>query len=151
MAGIVLPWHSDIGDEPAGQPPAIWDEHKRVLRDQLPDLLRTFGKLSGTCGRVIAGDFNSHQAIPYPLLYAYPHDEKLRHRLSELISSESLICHTANEKYPHPLPPRHVEQTLIDHVCTDFGVASSLETWSGIDDRKPRLSDHPGVIVDVSL
>jgi hypothetical protein len=147
VAGVVLPWHDDVGDDPADPRPAQWDEHRRVLRDQLPVLLRSMREESGGSRRVIAGDFNSHQAFPYPLLYPYPHDESLRRALAELLANDSLTCHTANELYPLPLPLGLIPQTLIDHVCTDFGSAERLETWSGIDGKRPRLSDHPGVIV----
>jgi hypothetical protein len=39
----------------------------------------------------------------------------------------------------------------IDHVCTNFGAATSIETWSGEDGRRPPMSDHPGVVVSLDL
>ena len=150
VAGVVLPWHDDVGDGPADPRPAQWDEHRRVLRAELPEMLQALRHQSGGGRRVIAGDFNSHQAFPYPLTYPYPHDESLRHELARLLMNESLICHTADELYPLPLPQGLVRQTLIDHVCTDFNPTGRLETWSGIDGKSPRLSDHPGVVVTLA-
>jgi len=150
VAGVVLPWHDDVGDEPAEPRPSQWGEHRRVLRDQMPVLLRTLREELSGSRRVIAGDFNSHQAIPYPLSQPYPHDESLRRHLAALLSNDSFTCHTANEMYPLPLPPRLVPLTLVDHVCTDFGPAERLETWSGIDGKSPRLSDHPGVVITLA-
>lgn len=147
VAGVVLPWHDDVGDEPADARPAQWDEHRRVLRDELPILLKTLREGSGGRGRVIAGDFNSHQAMPYPLSYPYPPDENLRCDLAAILANDSFICHTADEQYPPPLPPRLVPQTLIDHVCTDLGNMACIKTWSGIDANNCQLSDHPGVII----
>jgi endonuclease/exonuclease/phosphatase family metal-dependent hydrolase len=80
----------------------------------------------------------------------YPPDESLRSQLATMLSAYSIRCHTADELYPTPLPPRLIQQTLIDHVCTNFGQVRSVETWSGIDGKSPRLSDHPGVIVTLA-
>lgn len=149
LAGVVLPWHDDIGDEPGSQIPPLWDEHRRVLRDQMKVLMTTMSAESGGCRRVIAGDFNSHQAFPYPFSYPYPPKEDLRRELAELLSGESFSCHTGHEKVPEPLSPGGLPQMLIDHVYTDFGPAFRVETWSGFDGKSPRLSDHPGVLVDL--
>jgi endonuclease/exonuclease/phosphatase family metal-dependent hydrolase len=148
VAGVVLPWHDDVGDTQIDPRPAHWVEHRRVLRDEFPVLLRALRE-SGAGRRVVAGDFNSHLALPYPLSYPYPPDESLRRELVELLGRESLVCHTADTEYPKPLPPRLVPQKLIDHVCTDMGSVEKIESWSGIDDESRRLSDHPGVIVTV--
>lgn len=147
VAGVVLPWHDDVGDVPADPRTAHWAEHRRVLRDGFPVLLRALRE-SGAGRRVVAGDFNSHLALPYPLSYPYPPDESLRRGLVELLGRESLVCHTADVEYPKPLPPRLVPQKLIDHVCTDMGSVEKIESWSGIDDKSRRLSDHAGVVVN---
>jgi len=149
LAGVVLPWNSDIGDKPGEQKPAPWEEHKRVLRDQMKVLMTTMSAESGGCRRAIAGDFNSHQAFPYPFPYPYPHDESLRRELAALLSDGFFTCHTADEEVPGPLQPGGLRQKLIDHVCSDFGPAFRVETWSGIDGKSPRLSDHAGVFVDL--
>ena len=148
VAGVVLPWHDDVGDGPADPRPAHWAEHRRVLRDELPALLRALRE-SGTERRIVAGDFNAHLALPYPLSYPYPPDESLRRELAELMAREGLVCHTADEPYPLPLPRGLVPQTLIDHVCTDLG-PGRVEAWSGIDGNGRQLSTHPGVVVTLA-
>ena len=115
----------------------------------MPDLLKALREESGAHNRVIAGDFNSQLAFPYPFAYPYPPDFNLRRSLADLLVEASFTCHTAHEEYPAPLPPRYLDQTLIDHVCTNFGRVESLETWSGTDEQSPILSDHPGVVVDL--
>jgi hypothetical protein len=150
VAGVVLPWHSDVGDSPADPPPAQWHEHRRVLRDELPLLLRTLRRESGGSRRVVAGDFNSHLALPYPLSYPYPPDEGLRRELAALLGRESLVCHTAEVPRPEPLPPGCVPQMLIDHVCSDMRREGPAEPWPGTNDHGRKLSDHAGVIVTLA-
>lgn len=139
VAGVVLPWHSDRCDQPADPPPKNWGEHLRVLREELPLLLQ--GLRAGH-RRVLAGDFNADLAPPHT--YGVPDG---RRALSGLLAEEALHCHTAEVRYPPPAPAR----TLIDHVCTDLGPAEAVETWPGVDGRKPRLSDHPGVVITLSV
>ena len=115
----------------------------------MPDLLKALREESGAHNRVIAGDFNSQLAIPFSFAYPYPPDLNLRKVLADLLVEASYTCHTATEVYPAPLPPGYLAQTLIDHVCTNFGRVESLETWSGTDEKSPRLSDHPGIVVDL--
>jgi len=146
VAGVVLPWHDDVGDAPADPRPAHWAEHRRVLRDEFPILLRALRE-SGVPRQIVAGDFDSHLALPYPRSYPYPPDENLRRELVELLGRETLVCHTSDTEYPKPLPPRLVPQKLIDHICTDLRSVEKIEAWSGIDDAGRRLSDHAGVIV----
>jgi endonuclease/exonuclease/phosphatase family metal-dependent hydrolase len=138
VAGVVLPWHSDRGDEPADPPPRNWQEHRRVLRDQMPTLLRSLRLESADARRVIAGDFNTSMAPPH--CYGLAAE---RQALAQLLAEEGLVCHTATVLYPPPSIPR----TLIDHVCTNLGPAEAVETWTGVDGKRPRLSDHPGVVV----
>lgn len=142
VAGVVLPWHSDRGDEPSDPAPRNWDELRRVLRDELPRLFATMRQEAGDCRCVLAGDFNSVLAQPYPYSNPYP-PNTLRMELRKLLHDEKLVCHTADTPYPLPSLPR----TLIDHVCTNMGNAEKAETWTGIDGKSPRLSDHPGVVV----
>lgn len=139
VAGVVLPWHSDRGDEAADPLPKNGGEHLRVLREELPLLVQ---ELRAGHRRVLAGDFNTDLARPY----TYGTLDG-RRALSGLLTDEALLCHTAEARYPPPAPAR----TLIDHVCTDLGPAEAVETWPGIDGREPRLSDHPGVVVTLSV
>ena len=146
IAGIVLPWSGDKSDHPSDKSPKGWENHKRVLKDELPILLKSVRENSPGSRRVIAGDFNSHQAFPYRLKSAFP-NESLRRELASLLANDSLRCHTSEVQYPHPLPPRCIDQTLIDHICTDFGtVDGPIVTWSG---EVGKLSDHPGVVVSL--
>jgi hypothetical protein len=138
VAGVVLPWHSDKGDQPAEQPPGNWSEHQRVLREQLPLLLRGLREQAPGAHRVLAGDFNTDLAPPHSYGIAAG-----RRALTGLLTEAVLVCHTANVFYPGPSPPR----TLIDHICTDLGRTEAVETWAGEDGGQPRLSDHPGVVV----
>jgi endonuclease/exonuclease/phosphatase family metal-dependent hydrolase len=92
--------------------------------------------------RVLAGDFNTGLRRPHG--YGRMAERRM---LEELLQADGLVCHTADVRYPPPSPAR----TLIDHVCTDFGAAASIETWPGVDGGRPRLSDHPGVVVSLDL
>jgi len=142
VAGVVLPWHSDVGDEPADPRPAAWSEHRRVIEQEVPALLRMLRAEAAGARRVLAGDFNTD--FRPPPKYGRAAD---RRRLEELLTVDGLVCHTAAVMYPPPSPAR----TLIDHVCTDFGLPASIETWSGEDGRRPPMSDHPGVVVSLDL
>jgi hypothetical protein len=138
VAGVVLPWHSDRGDVASDPPPRNWQEHRRVVRNEVPALLKGLRLGAPDARRVVAGDFNTDLARPhsYGLIAE-------RRELTRLVAEESLVCHTAGERYPKPSPVRN----LIDHVCTSWGPAEAVETWTGIDGGRPRLSDHPGVVV----
>jgi hypothetical protein len=141
VAGVVLPWHSDTGEEPAEPTPEAWAEHRRVVGEQVPALLRLLRAESDGAPRVLAGDFNLDLRPPH----AYGQDAD-RRALEALLTEDGFVCHTAGEMYPSAAPPR----TLIDHVCTDFGTVERVETWSGADGQNPRLSDHPGVVVTLT-
>ena len=141
VAGVVLPWHTDIGDVQVDPPPRNWQEHRRVVRDEVPRLLRWLREGAPDARRVVAGDFNTDFPAA-PNVYSYG-VKVVRAELASLLAGESLLCHTANVLYPPPSPVR----TLIDHVCTTWGPALSVETWTGEDGGRPRLSDHPGVVV----
>lgn len=138
VAGVVLPWHSDRGDGASGPPPRNWEEHRRVVRAEVPALLGGLRLDAPDARRVVAGDFNTDLAPPHSYGLA-----AVRRELLRLLDEESLVCHTAGERYPHPSPDRN----LIDHVCTNWGPAQRVETWAGRDGGRPRLSDHPGVVV----
>jgi endonuclease/exonuclease/phosphatase family metal-dependent hydrolase len=140
VAGVVLPWQFDVGDEPADPRPASWSEHRRVIEQEVPALLRMLRAEAVDARRVLAGDFNTGLRRPY----GYGRMAE-RRKLEEFLQADGFVCHTADVLYPPPSPAR----TLIDHVCTDFGTAASIETWPGVDGRRPRLSDHPGVVVSL--
>lgn len=142
VAGVVLPWHSDRGDTRTTPEPRNWEEHRRVVRTQVPELLRTLRAAATRC--VLAGDFNTSLAAdgPSPRPYRYGLKDERAAILREL-DANRLVCHTAETQYPPPASPRF----LIDHVCTDFGPPTSLTTWAGDGNSCPPLSDHPGVVV----
>ena len=89
---------------------------------------------------MVAGDFNTSLARPHSYGVAAG-----RQILSGLLKEASLVCHTAR-----CFTPPHC-RNLIDHICTDLEPAEAVETWSGVDDKKPRLSDHPGVVVKLAV
>ncbi len=138
VAGVVLPWHTDVGDTPVDPPPRNWQEHQWVVRDEMPRLLLGLRTDAPDARRVVAGDFNTDLAAPHSYGLV-----SVRAELARLLAEESLLCHTANVLYPPPSPAR----TLIDHICTTWGPAQTVETWTGEDGGHPRLSDHPGVVV----
>ena len=142
VAGIVLPWGNDLGDVPAQPPPRGWDEHRRVLKVEMPALLRSLRERAPGIRRVLAGDFNTdfHPPHSYGL-------QGTRKEFLQLLTDEGLVCHTGRCLYPPPSPSR----TLIDHVCSDLEQVGEVETWSGDDGKKPRLSDHPGVVVTLKF
>ena len=142
VAGVVFPWNGDIGDLPIDPRPRGWDEHRRVLRHEVPELLRALREQAPGCKRIVAGDFNTD--------FHPPHSYGLHGSRKDLLQSladHGLICHTGHFLYPPPSPPR----TLIDHICSDLESIAGVETWSGDDGKKPRLSDHPGVVVTLKF
>jgi hypothetical protein len=138
VAGVVLPWHSDRGDVASDPPPRNWHEHRRVVRNQMPVLLSGLRLEAPDARRVVAGDFNTDLARPYSYGLVAERRELIR-----LLDEETLVCHTAGERYPEPSADRN----LIDHICTNWGPAQKVKTWAGKDGGRPRLSDHPGVVV----
>ncbi len=142
VAGVVLPWGNDVGDVPANPPPRGWDEHRRVLRHEVPALLRMLGEQAPGVRRILAGDFNTdfHPPHSYGL-------QETRKGLLQLLTDDGLVCHTGRDLYPPPSSPR----TLIDHICSDLESVGETEMWSGDDGKKPRLSDHPGVIATLNI
>lgn len=141
VAGIVLPWHCDVGDRPPDPRPRNWEEHRRVLRDEVPELLEILRGQSAA-GRILAGDFNTD--------FQPPHSYGLkveRAALLALLTDAAFTCHTGSMLYPPPGSNR----TLIDHICSDLESIGEVETWSGDDGEKPRLSDHPGVVVTLKF
>lgn len=137
VAGVVLPWHSDMGDKTREPPPQEWDEHRRMVRDEFPKLLENLYAVKD-CRHAIAGDFNTVLAEP-----GYGDGPGGIDALNALLVSKGLATHTAHIPYLQRPP----YQKLIDHVCSDLGQAQSLTTWVGDDGRTPRLSDHPGIVV----
>lgn len=137
VAGVVLPWHSDMGDKTREPPPEEWEEHRRVVRDEIPKLLKNLFAAKN-CRHVVAGDFNTVLAEP-----GYGDGPQGIEALNALLASKGIATHTAHIPYLKSQP----YQKLIDHVCTDLGQAQSVTTWIGDDGYAPRLSDHPGVVV----
>jgi len=137
VAGVVLPWLSDTGDQPSEPPPKGWEEHRRVAKDQLPKLLENLFAAKN-CRHVLAGDFNTVLAKP-----GYCAGHVGIDTMNAVLLSKLLLTHTAHIPYLN-WPPY---QNLIDHVCSDLGQAQAITTWVGDDGRKPQMSDHPGVVV----
>jgi exonuclease III len=137
VAGVVLPWLSDTGDQPSEPPPKGWEEHRRVAKYQLPKLLENLFAAKN-CRHVLAGDFNTVLAQPG---YCAGHDGI--DSMNAVLVSKGLATHTAHIPYLNSPP----YQKLIDHVCSDLGQAQAITTWVGDDGRKPNMSDHPGVVV----
>ena len=142
VVGVVLPWNTDAGDVVTDSKPRGWDEHRRVLKDEMPALLHSLREQAPGTHRVVAGDFNTdfHPPHSYGL-------KGTRQSLLQLLTDHGLVCHTGRVLYPPPASPR----TLIDHVCSDLDSVGEVETWSGDDGKKPRLSDHPGVVVTLNF
>ena len=59
VAGVVLPWKSDRGDEPRCPDGPDWEEHRCVLNSELPQFFESLQSLSGVVQRILAGDFNN--------------------------------------------------------------------------------------------
>ncbi len=138
VVGVVFPWHCDKGDKPVTPLAANWSEHKRVLHEEVPILLKSLSEVKHS-HRVLAGDFNTDLAPPY----SYGPGRVVRDEWHELLRTAGLVCHTKAERYPDLL-----SRNLIDHVCTDLVPPQIITTWSGEDGRHPRLSDHPGVVAE---
>ncbi len=142
VVGIVLPWNTDAGDLVTDPKPRGWDEHRRVIRDEMPELMRALREQAPDARRIIAGDFNTDFHPPHSYGLKTTRDD-----LARLLTEHAIVCHTGPVLDPPPSPPR----TLIDHICSDLEMVGEVETWSGDDGGKPRLSDHPGVVATLKF
>ncbi len=148
IAGVVIPWHCDRGDrntvEPIEPLPCNWSEHTRVLKNEIPTLFDTLSN-EEDCHIAFAGDLNTDLSPPYSR-NSYGPSIAGRQMWHEHFKQRNLVCHTKDLCYPDP-PMRK----FIDHICTDLGEPVDLQTWSGDDGIKPRLSDHPGVVATFAV
>ncbi len=142
VAGVVLPWQNDVGDEPTECRPKGWQEFQRVINGELPLFLKSLARESEGSRQILAGDFNTSLAKPK----SYGPKRAVRDELANQLAEAKMVCHTADTISPQ----WEIPGTLIDHICTSFGNVDRIETWSGFDGGKPRLSDHPGVVVSLT-
>jgi hypothetical protein len=141
--GTVWPWHSDTGEHPGDpawtnwlrQAPVIMQQasHWQQLRADWPDSI--------LC---VAGDLN--MTFGGPNSY-YSREGRLEAALA--MQAHDLVCTTA---WPR-LPQGTLETSPIDHVLLphEWAMRTSVcETWPGHPRQPDRLSDHSGLIVQIT-
>lgn len=141
--GTVLPWHADLGPDPA-RPAKAWTEQDRVLPRQIAEWRRLGERYPGL-PLVVAGDLNMNLGGKHHYGTA-----RGRARLREGLAELGLVCATETER----LPEGWLRYPPIDHVLVPaaWGPRTRVvSAWEGTTAAGVRLSDHSGLVVEVGL
>ena len=140
--GTVLPWGSDPGP---GDPPAKgWTEQDRVLPIQLAEW-RAIQAAYSDVPLVVAGDLNMSLGGKH-----YYGTARGRTALREGLTDIGLACATEYER----LPPDALQHSPIDHLIVPeewLPRTRVVAAWEGKSGTERKLSDHSGLVVEVSL
>ena len=140
--GTVLPWHSDPG--PSGGPTKNWSEQDRVLPIQIADW-RSIRAAFPELPLVIVGDLNMSLGGKH-----YYGTARGRAALREGLTGLGLACATEFAR----LPSDALQHSPIDHVVVPqewLPGTRVVGAWEGTDETGRKLSDHSGLMVEVSL
>jgi hypothetical protein len=140
--GTVLPWHSDPGPDPAC-PSKAWREQDRVLPLQLAEWGR-LGARFPDAPLVVAGDLNMNLGGPH-----YYGTARGRRQLREGLAELGLACATETDR----VPAGSLVHPPIDHVLVPDAWAPRtrvVSAWEGTTAAGMRLSDHSGLVVEVT-
>lgn len=139
-----MPWASDRGDNMSDEPVRNWSEHHRIVVQQgeeWADLRRQYPNAE-LC---VAGDLNMNLGGPH-----YYGTAQGRRLLRAAMAASGLFCATSTER----IPPGALMHPPIDHVLLPMAWDSRSTvagTWEGRVGTGPRLSDHSGLAVAVTL
>ena len=139
--GVVVPWHSDIGEPPRDPRPRLWQEQYRVI----PELGREWRHLqreSPNALLCVAGDLNLSLGGPH--YYGTAHGRSL---LREAMAATNLQCATRFER----VPVGALHHPAIDHVLAPADVSAEVVyAWEGRTAGGIKLSDHSGLVVEMA-
>lgn len=137
--GSVIPYAHAKGPDGSSR---LWEEHYA----EIDRLAEEWAMLSADTPLVVAGDFNQDRDGSgwYGTIEG-------RSRLTAAMNGAGLRCLSeADMVATGQLQKNH----LIDHICVtdDLAVqAGPVSCWEPVNDAGVRMSDHPGVSVDVGL
>jgi endonuclease/exonuclease/phosphatase family metal-dependent hydrolase len=138
--GTVMPWHADPG--PTADAPN-WSEHHRVLPEQAVEwaALRAAYPDVPLC---VAGDFNTDLGGAN-----YYGTKRGRAALVDGLRAAELVCLTSTDR----VPAGRLAHPPIDHVCVSASLgagAAVVDAWEGTTADGVRLSDHSGLVVELT-
>jgi endonuclease/exonuclease/phosphatase family metal-dependent hydrolase len=138
--GAVLPWHTDQGDDPPESKIANWAEHDRVVPLQCSEWLSIRQRFPNAefCA---AGDFNTD--LGTGSRYG------TRLGIAALIRGMNacdLFCATA----PGRIPDWRLPVLPIDHIVLPSAWADSARVVAAWPAFKGVISDHSGLVVEVT-
>ena len=142
LYGMVLPW---AGSTWGGHPSANATAYRGAVDAQSGDWIALGKAFTDVC---VAGDFNQDLSTKH-----YYWSAEARRVLRAALTKSNLEAMTGGEDDP----VRRITDgaaACIDHVCLSSSLASrssgGAQAWSGTIDTR-RVSDHPGIYVDLTL
>lgn len=143
LFGTVWPWGSDTGEYPGDQAWTYWSRQAPVIAQQGKQWkkLQADWPDSILC---VAGDLN--MTFGGPGSY-YSREGRLEAALA--MQAHDLVCTTAWAR----LPRGALERAPVDHILLPYDIASRThvrETWPGHPRDPNRLSDHAGLIIEIT-
>jgi endonuclease/exonuclease/phosphatase family metal-dependent hydrolase len=140
--GTVLPWQTDAGPN-AEAPAKGWTEHHRVLPMQLTEW-RELRERFPDALFIVAGDFNMNFGEKQDYGTA-----RGRTILRDGLAASGLSCLTEAERIPEGL----LNRPPVDHVVVSAKWTPGsriVAAWEGTTDAGLKLSDHSGLVIEVS-
>jgi hypothetical protein len=139
--GTVMPWHSDQSEHPPASPLPNWSEHHRVLPIQCAEwrMLREKYPDASLC---VAGDYNTDMGTGA----RYGTKRGIASVRAGLDASD-LFCATE----PGRVPDRLLPVLPIDHISLPRAWETSTKVVSAWPAFKGVISDHSGLVVEVTL
>ncbi len=148
LFGTVWPWGSDTGEYPGDQAWTYWARQAPVIAQQGKQWkkLQADWPDSILC---VAGDLN--MTFGGPGSY-YSREGRLEAALA--MQAHDLVCTTAWARLPERAPIDHIPLPPdIDHVLLPYDIALRThvrKTWPGRPRDPDRLSDHSGLIIEIT-
>lgn len=143
LFGTVWPWHSDQGEYPYDKVSGAWVRQPHVVAQQHQEWLRLRESYQGAA-LCVAGDLN--MTFGGPGNYG---SREGRAACAKAMDQLDLACTTAWAN----VPPGLLEWSPIDHVLLPNEIARRtrvVDAWRGKPGDPKRLSDHSGIVVEVS-
>jgi endonuclease/exonuclease/phosphatase family metal-dependent hydrolase len=139
----VWPWHSDNGEYPGDKAWTNWARQAPVIAQQAEDWTRVLAERPGSI-LCVAGDLNMTFGGPNPY-----HSKEGRIEAALAMQQHDLVCTTGWARLPHGM----LERAPIDHILLPRPIADRTQVsdvWRGRPREPDRLSDHSGVIVEIT-
>jgi hypothetical protein len=131
--GTVMPWKGDRGIQD-------WSEHHRVLPQQCDEWLALTG-MYPDAALCVAGDYNTDMGTG-----KYYGTQRGISTLHGGLTACKLFCATVMPR----VPPGLLQHPPIDHIAVPTAWESSTSVVSAWPSQKGVLSDHSGLVIEVS-